>query len=82
MHEQNRISSEVLTVLIIDALMDAKIVKNEDLQKAIEITVVAPSQPNPIFSINPPQQPSIAPPSNSIAPSSNNSMPCQVGQAQ
>jgi RHS repeat-associated protein len=45
-------------------------------------TVVAPSQPNPIFAINPPQQPSIAPPSNSIAPSSNNSMPCQVGQAQ
>jgi hypothetical protein len=34
-----RISSETLALLIVDALVDAKIVKKEDLKRAIDIAV-------------------------------------------
>jgi hypothetical protein len=35
----NRISSETLALFIVDALIDAKVVKQEDLKKALEIAI-------------------------------------------
>jgi len=37
MRKDGKLTSESLAALIIDALIDAKIIKKEDLEKAIEI---------------------------------------------